>query len=288
MTVSPLSGAPPMTIRLRTLTGRTSRSSTRRSVVPMPIKQLSGPILIVALWWLATATGIVSERSLPSPGAVAEAGWDLTLSGELPGHIWTSLQRVVIGLAIGLFVALVIAGAAGTSRRAEILMDPTMQVLKAVPNYAIVPLLILWFGIDETPKVILIAVSAALPIYINTFGAIRNVDTRLVEAGRTLGLGRLAMIRHVVMPGALPGFLVGLRLSLTSAWLALVFAETINANSGLGSLMADAREWYRIDIMVVVVVVYAALGLLSYALVRWLEKKLLAWRPTFTGGGDDR
>jgi sulfonate transport system permease protein len=254
----------------------------------MAAKRLSGPAILLALWWLLTETGMVSERTLPSPVAVARAGWQLTVSGELPTDMWVSLQRVIVGLTIGLAVALVIASLAGTSTRGEILLDPTMQVLKAVPNYAVVPLLILWFGIDETPKVILIALSTALPIYINTFGAIRNVDTRLVDAGRTLGLGRWGMLLNVILPGALPGFLVGLRLALTSAWLALVFAETINANSGLGSLMADAREWYRLDIMVLVLVVYATLGLLSYALVRWLERVLLAWRSTFTGDDGGR
>lgn len=279
----------PATRQIVELVGQPRQSQRRtRFRVPVGVQRLSGPALLVAAWWLVTATGLISERSLPSPASVLRAGYELTITGELPADIWTSLQRVLIGLLIGVTISLAISSVCGMSRRFEILLDPTMQVLKAVPNYAIVPLLILWFGIDETPKIILIALSVALPIYINTFGSIRNVDTRLVEAGRTLGLGQWQLLRAVVLPGSLPGFLVGLRYALTSAWLALVFAETINANSGLGSLMSDAREWYRVDIMVLVVVVYAVLGLLSYALVRQLERVLLGWRPTFTGTGNEQ
>jgi sulfonate transport system permease protein len=158
-----------------------------------------------------------------------------------------------------------------------------MQIMKAIPNFALVPLLIIWMGIGEAPKITLVALSTAMPIYVNTYGAIRGVDNRLIEVGRTLGLGRFGIVRHLVIPGSLPGFLIGLRISLTNAWLALIFAETINAKSGLGQLMSDARSWFRLDIMVLVIVVYAILGLLSYSVVRFLEKHLLQWRRGFEG-----
>jgi len=146
-----------------------------------------------------------------------------------------------------------------------------------------VPLLIIWMGIDNAPKITLIVLSVSMPIYINTYSAIRNVDSRLIESARTLGLNSWERTRHIVLPGALPGFLVGLRIALTSAWLALVFAETINAREGLGALMSDARAWWQLDVMVLVIAIYAVLGLLSYAFVRFLERKLLAWRRGFTG-----
>lgn len=158
-----------------------------------------------------------------------------------------------------------------------------MQVLKSIPNFTLVPLLIVWMGIDNAPKITLITLSTLMPIYINTYGAIRNVDARLVETASTLGLDRWAQVRHIILPGSLPGFLVGLRISLTSAWLALVFAETINAQRGLGTLMSDARSWWQLDIMVLVITIYAVLGLSSYAFVRSLERRLLAWRRGFEG-----
>jgi sulfonate transport system permease protein len=198
--------------------------------------------------------------------------------GELQSALWASLKRVLIGLAVGLLAGLVLAVFAGTFRRAQDLVDSSMQVVKAIPTFALVPLLIIWLGIYEGPKVTLIALSAGWPIYFNTFGGIRDVDERLVEAGRSLGLGRVGLLRHIIVPGSLPGFLVGLRISLANAWLALVIAEEINANNGLGRLLADARSAARLDKIVLVIVVYAVLGLLSYGLVLLLEARLLEWR----------
>jgi sulfonate transport system permease protein len=158
-----------------------------------------------------------------------------------------------------------------------------MEILHAVPNFAFLPVLIAWFGIGEEPKVSLIALSVWIAVYINTYSAIRNVDASLVEAARTFGVGRRELITAVILPGALPGFLVGLRLALTSAWLALIFAETINAPTGLGRMMSDAREYFRIDVIFVLLGVYALLGLVSLALARFLESRLLAWRRAFDG-----
>src|SRR5262249_30980768 len=151
------------------------------------------------------------------------------------------------------------------------------------PNFALVGLLILWMGIGEEPKITLIALSTMMPIYMNLYGAIRNVDGRIVEAGRTLGLGRFGQIRPVILPGSLPGFPVGLRICLASAWLALIFAETIAAPTGIGRLMKDAQDHFRLDVMVLILVIYAVFGLLSYSFVRLLERRLLAWRFAFSG-----
>lgn len=190
---------------------------------------------------------------------------------------------MIVGLAIGLGSGLVLAVLAGMFRRGEDAIDSGMQVFKAIPTFALVPLLVVWLGIYESPKITLIALATSWPVYFNTFGGIRNVDRRLVEAARTLGLGRAAIVRHVVVPGAMPGFLVGLRISLANAWLALVVAEEINATNGLGMLLNDARLQYRLDRLVFIVVVYAVLGLLSYAFVRLLEARVLAWRTGFEG-----
>ncbi len=264
----------------RLVTGRTERSRTR---VPRPLRRLCGPLLLVLVWWLLTASNSVSPTSFPRISDVLDIGITMIRSGELPSALWASASRVLIGLGLGVCIGVILAVAAGFSRRGEDLIDSTMQVLKAIPSFSLVPLLIIWLGIYEGPKIVLIALSAGMPIYINTYGGIRNVDARLVEAGHTLGLGRAALVRHIVMPGAVPGFLVGLRVSLANAWLALVVAEQINANNGLGKLLSDARSSYRLDVIVLVVVVYAILGLLSYSFVRFLERWLLQWRRGYQG-----
>jgi sulfonate transport system permease protein len=172
---------------------------------------------------------------------------------------------------------------AGLSRAGENIVDANMEILRAVPNFALLPILIAWFGIDDVSKVLLIALHVIVCVYINTYSAIRNVDAGLIEAARTFGARRIELIVSVILPGALPGFLVGLRLALTGAWLSLIFAETINAPVGLGRMMSDAREYFRVDIIFVLLAVYALLGLLSLACVRYLEARLLTWRRAFDG-----
>jgi sulfonate transport system permease protein len=251
--------------------------------VPREIRRLYGPIGLVALWSLLSATGVLGPRVFPAPWDVVTAGVELTISGELQAHLFASLERVFVGMALGLVVGTALAVLAGTMLRFEDTIDSVMQVLKAIPNFTLVPLFIIWMGIDDAPKITLITLAVATPIYINTYGAIRNVDGRLIESAVTLGLGYWQRVWHIVLPGSLPGFLVGLRISLTSAWLALVFAETINAQRGLGTLMSDARTWWQLDIMVLVITIYAVLGLLSYALVRFLERRFLVWRRGYLG-----
>jgi sulfonate transport system permease protein len=255
----------------------------RRREVPTEIRRLYGPLALLAIWALLSGTGVLGPRVFPTPWAVVAAGVELGLDGTLWRHLWASLERVLVGLAIGLTIGVVLATLAGTLRRFEDSIDSIMQILKAIPNFTLVPLLIIWMGIDDPPKITLIVLSVSMPIYINTYSAIRNVDARLIESARTLGLNSWERTRHIVLPGALPGFLVGLRIALTNAWLALVFAETINAREGLGALMSDARAWWQLDVMVLVITIYAILGLVSYAFVRYLERTLLAWRRGFTG-----
>jgi sulfonate transport system permease protein len=264
--------------------GALPRRSPTRFRLPREVRRLYGPLGLLVVWSILCATHVLGPRVFPPPWDVVTAGIDLIRSGELQEHLWASLQRVVAGFVPGLAIGLALALLAGTLTRFEDGIDSVMQVFKSIPEFTLVPLLIIWMGIDDAPKITLIMLSVSMPVYLNTYGAIRNVDIRLVESAITLGLGYWQRIWHIVLPGSLPGFLVGLRIAFTNAWLALVFAETINAHRGLGTLMADARSWWQLDIMVLVIAIYAVLGLLSHAFVRGLERHFLAWRRGYLGG----
>lgn len=251
--------------------------------IPRAVQRLLGPVLLVGLWQLLSSLQVFDPRTTPSPQTVLQTAWGLLASQELQAHLWASLLRVLQGLGLGLFIGLSGAIVSGLSRWGENVVDANMEVLRAVPNFALLPVLIAWFGIGEEPKIALITLSVLVAIYINTYSAIRNVDAGLVEAARTFGVGRRELVTSVILPGALPGFLVGLRLALTGAWLSLIFAETINAPVGLGRLMSDAREYFRIDVIFVLLAVYATLGLASLFFVRFLEARLLTWRRAFDG-----
>lgn len=241
------------------------------------------PLALLLLWHVGSATGLVAERTLASPGAILDTLGDLVSSGQLVEHMVVSLRRAGLGLGLGLLVGTALALVAGLSRLGEDLVDPPLQMARTLPVLGLVPLFILWFGIGESSKVLMVALATTFPVYLNTFAGIRGVDRRLVEAASTLGLRRRELIRHVVLPGALPGFLVGLRYSMGIAWLVLVVSEQVNAPSGLGHLMTRAREFMQTDVIVVALLVYAALGLLSDLAVRAVERAALSWRPTFSG-----
>ncbi len=247
------------------------------------LRRLSGPLLMVLVWWLITRWEWVDTRTLPTPGDVLDAARRTLDSGELGAALRASLLRLLVGTSLGITAGVSIAIVAGLSKLGDDLLDSSMQVVKAIPSIALTPLLIVWLGIDEAPKLVLIALSTATPIYMNTHGAIRNVDRRLVEAGRMLGLSHLGLVRHVIAPGAVPGFLTGLRISLASGLLSLFVAEQINARHGLGHMLDDARTYFNVDEIILVVVIYAVLGLLAYAFVRFLERRLLQWRRGFEG-----
>ena len=255
----------------------------RRPLMPRSISKATGAVLLLGLWWLTTAKGWVPEDVFPSPGTMAETLRNLINNGDLAEAMSLSLQRVAIGFSIGCVVGIGLALLSGLLRLGEDLVDAPMQMLRTLPWAGLIPLLIIWLGIDETPKITLVAYAVTFPLYINTFAGIRNVDRTLVEVAHTLGLGRMALILQVILPGALPNVLVGLRYSLGSAWLALVFAETVNAQGGLGYLIIHAREVYRVDIIVLCLAIYALLGLSADLIVRFLEARLLRWRQTFAG-----
>ncbi|MET8346127.1 ABC transporter permease [Streptomyces microflavus] len=260
-----------------------SARRARLRSVPRWLRRTVGPLLLLALWQAFSATGVLHPDVLASPGTIARAGADLIADGTLPAAMGVSLQRVAVGLVLGGVVGTALALVSGLSRLGEDLVDATVQMLRTVPWVGLIPLFIIWLGIGEAPKVALIALGVAFHLYLNVYAGIRGVDAQLIEAGESLGLNRWGLVRHVVLPGALPGAMTGLRYSLATAWLALVFGESINADAGIGFLMNQAREFFRTDVIVVCLVVYAFLGLTADVIVRTLERLLLQWRPTFTG-----
>ncbi|MGF7236348.1 MAG: ABC transporter permease [Frankia sp.] len=259
------------------------RASGGRRRVPPWTRRLAGPILIYLVWQVASSSGLASSRDLPSPAAVVSAGREMASSGDLGSALAVSLYRVGMGLAFGVAIGLALAVLAGLFRLGEDVIDSAMNFLRTVPVIALLPMIIIWIGIGEPAKIFLIAAGVVFPVYMNTFAGIRGVDARLVEAARTFGLRGFGLVRRVIIPGALPGFLVGLRWALGVAWLLLVFAEQINADKGLGYLLNQGQSWNRTDVILLCVVIYGALGLLGDGLVRLLERSLLSWRRGFTG-----
>jgi sulfonate transport system permease protein len=257
---------------------RDGRASRRKS--PAALLRLISPIALVLLWQLLSSTGVISEDKLVSPVAIGRTAGQLIQSGELGDAMLISLRRVAIGFAIGLVVGAVIGIGAGLSRWSDLLIDPPMQMLRTLPFLGLIPLFIIWFGIGEAPKIALVALGTAFPLYVNVHAGIKNADRRLVEATTVLGFSRWERIRHVVLPSAVPSSLVGLRLGLAAAWLSLVVGEQINASAGLGYMINNASEFGRNDIVLVALLVYAILGLLTDGIVRLLERRLLRWRTS--------
>ena len=242
------------------------------------LRRWVSPIVIVAVWQVLSSTGLLTEDTIASPAQIATAAADLIAEGTLQSAILASLQRVGIGFLIGASIGLVVAVAAGLSRLGEDALDPPMQMLRTLPHFGLIPLFITWFGIGESPKLALIAMGVAFPLYLNTFGGIRNIDQKTTEAATAMGLTWSQRIRHVVIPGALPQTLIGLRQSLGIAWLSLIVAETISADSGLGYMINLAKEFQQTDVIVVGLAVYSLLGLATDSLVRFVERKALTWR----------
>jgi sulfonate transport system permease protein len=258
------------------------RTPKRASVLPRRISlgRWASPLALVLLWELGSRTGLIPERVLAAPSSVLVTLWSMTISGELPTNLLVSLARAGAGLVIGVVLGSVFALAAGLSKRGELAVDPPMQMLRTLPVLALSPLLIVWLGIGEAAKVALIAFGTIFPIYLNLYNGVRGVDVRLVEAARSFGLSTREIVQHVILPAALPSFLVGLRYALSVSVLILVAAEQINAQAGLGYLINNARDFMRTDILVVCLLVYAFLGLTADFIVRTLERHALAWRPS--------
>jgi sulfonate transport system permease protein len=239
------------------------------------------PVALAALWQIASSLGWLSTRVLPAPVEVVTAAWKLAASGELWTHVKVSAGRALAGLAVGGSLGLALGLLTGSLRFFETLLDSTIQMVRNVPALALIPLVILWFGIDETAKLFLISVSVFFPIYLNTFHGIRNVDPGLIEMGRTYGLSRWQLYWQVVLPGALSSILVGLRFSLGLMWVILIVAETISAQAGIGYLTMNAREFLQTDIVLVGILLYALLGKLADVFARGLERYWLRWHPGY-------
>lgn len=237
---------------------------------------------MLALWAAASAAGRLDPAAIPAPWTVLRTGVHLWTDGTLAGDIATSLQRAGYGFAIGLTAGVVLALASGLSRTGEALIDGTVQLNRAIPTLGLIPLFILWLGIGETFKIAIIAIVVYIPIYLNTHAALAGIDHRFVELAEVQGLSRARFVREVVVPGALPGFFVGLRLGVTGSWLGLVVLEQINATSGLGYLMFQATNYGQSDVILVGLVVYGIFGLVSDSVVRLVERRVLSWRRTLS------
>ena len=239
------------------------------------------PLLLVAAWQWAVVTGHVSSQKVPAPSAVVEAGWRLTRTHELPLHLWESTKRALVGLTIGGSLGMALGFLNGLSSWANQLFDSSVQMLRNVPHLALIPLAILWFGIGEEVKQFLIALGVLFPLYINTVHGIRSVDPKLIEMGRVYGLGHWGLFRHIVLPGAMPSILVGLRYALGVMWLTLIVAETIASDDGIGFMTMNARDFMQVDVVLLGIVLYALLGKFADTLARLLERWLLRWNPVY-------
>lgn len=239
------------------------------------------PLALLVLWQVASSLGWLSTRVLPAPLEVVQAAWTLTLSGELWTHVKVSASRALAGLAIGGGLGLLLGLLTGSLRWADTLFDSTIQMVRNIPALALIPLVILWFGIDESAKLFLIAVSVFFPIYLNTSHGIRNVDPGLIEMARTYGLSRWLLYCEVILPGALSSILVGLRFSLGLMWVILIVAETISAQAGIGYLTMNAREFLQTDVVLVGILLYALLGKLADVFAKELERYWLRWHPGY-------
>jgi sulfonate transport system permease protein len=269
-------------------TGLLVRPSVTRQRVPrfrMPrlARRVVGPVLVIAAWQVLCDLHLFTAFELASPLAVAGAGRQLWADGTLQAALLVSLQRVAIGLAAGVVAGVALAVITGLFWAGEDLLDPVIQAARAVPVLGLLPLVIIWLGVGEVPKVFLVALAVVFPVYLNTHAGIRGVDMKLVEAGQTFGLNRRGLVRRVVLPGALPGFLTGLRFALVGCWAIIVVAEEINAQSGLGYLIMQAQTTNRTDIMCLCLAIYAVLGIVADVIVRLLERYLLGWRHGFKG-----
>ncbi|TWD80768.1 sulfonate transport system permease protein [Kribbella amoyensis] len=270
------------------------RAERERTVVTQPVrarKRLGpgrpirfgaaiGPALLLVIWSIGSAVGWLDPRVLSAPWTVVTTAGDLIADGRLQSNLLTSTQRAVVGLGLGVLLGTVLALLSGLSRIGEAILDGPIQIKRAIPSLALLPLLILWLGIGESMKITTITLGVFVPIYIHTHNGLRTIDSRYVELAQTVGLSRSEFIRRVVLPGALPGFLLGLRFAVTGAWLSLVVVEQINSTSGIGYMMELARTYGQTDIIIVGLVLYGILGLLSDGIVRLVQRRALSWRRT--------
>ncbi|MFI7022064.1 ABC transporter permease [Micromonospora sp. NPDC049900] len=261
--------------------GPPARRSPARRRLLKSARRVLVPVLLVGVWQLASSVGWLNPTTFASPRMVWDRFVEFAESGVLATNVLASLQRVVLGLLVGILIGVLLGLATGLSRVADELVDPPLQMLRAVPTLGMMPLLLLWLGIDEALKVGLVAIGVIFPIYLNFSKGIRSVDPRFRELAQSCGASRYAVIRHIILPGALPHLLIGLRFSLAIAWLSLVFGETVAAESGIGYMLTRAKDFLQTDTIVLCLALYALLGLAIEGLVRVIEWKTLSWRREF-------
>lgn len=256
-------------------------SDLRKAILRSRWTRIGGPLIVLAIWELICVLLHPSATKIPSPWSVVTTLKSLISQGILLPALWISVRRVLLGLLLGITIGSLFALVSGLTQLGSRLVDPVMHMFRTMPVLALLPLFILWFGIGEEAKVYVIAWAVIFPIYINLYAGIRGVDVRLVEAGRVLGLGRWGQIRHVILPGALPEFLTGLRLATGLSWIVLVAAEEINASTGLGALIINAENELQTNVIFAALVIYSMLGVLSDLFVRIIERGTLAWRSSY-------
>ena len=243
------------------------------------------PAAILVLWQLGASTGVLSSTILPNPIDIWRAACRLSASGDLLVNMEVSTLRALAGLVVGGGIGLAFGIANSLSRWSDTFTDTTLQMVRNVPHLALIPLVIVWFGIDEGAKLFLVALGVFFPIYLNTLHGIRGVDPQLVEMGRSYGMGPATLFRRIIWPGALASIFVGLRYALGITWLTLIVAETIAAQSGIGYMAMQAREFMQTDVIVLAILIYAVLGKGADTIVRLLERVFLSWNPAYSGKG---
>lgn len=237
------------------------------------------PAGVVLVWELLSRAGIIPERLMPAPFAVVLAGYEAAVHGELATHLGVSALRATAGLLVGSALGLVLGLLTGLSRPLQLILDGPLQMLRAVPALAVVPLVILWFGLGEVGKLFIVVITVVFPVYLNTFHGVRSVDPQLIEMASVYGVRGLRLYREVILPGAMPSILVGLRFALGMSWLVMIVAESLGAERGIGYLAANAREFMQMDVLVLTIVLWALLGKGADVLARKLERLLLPWLP---------
>lgn len=241
------------------------------------------PVIIIIIWQLIGSLEWVTKTVLPTPWEIILAAKNLAVSGVLFTNMKVSIIRASCGFVIGGGLGLALGTLVGLSAKSESLLDPTLQMVRTIPHLAITPLFILWFGLGEESKILLIGLGAFFPLYVNTFLGIRKVDAKLFEVARILEFSKWKQIKLLIVPSALPNILLGIRLSLGAAWLSLVVAELMGSTAGLGYMMMDARQFSNTDIVFVGIIIFAIVGKLTDSLVRLMEKHFLKWQDTYKG-----
>lgn len=250
-----------------------------QSLIPWTV-----PISILVVWQLLSSIGLIPTRILPAPLSVFSAAIELAKTGELFRNIAISATRAITGFLVGGSIGFGLGLLNGISPVAEKLLDTSIQMLRNIPNLALIPLVILWFGIGDEARLFLVSLGVMFPIYLNTFHGIRSVDPGLIEMGKIYGLNAKGLFWRIILPGAISSILVGVRFSLGIMWLTLIVAETIAADSGIGYMAMNAREFMQTDVVVLSILLYALFGKLADVVARGLENYWLQWNPNYVKG----